>query len=341
MAERYRLFGVEMSPYSVKVRAWFRYRGIPFDWVIRNTENMAEFTQLAKLPLLPMVVTPAGKVLQDSTPIIEELEALHFGSMDDENSIYPSDPELKFVDQLLEEFADEWGNKWMFHYRWKSDVDQQGSAARLATLMLPKDAKEDQSKQMSAMIRERMVGRVWFVGSNENNAPIIERSLIQFLDDLELHLQQHSYMLGERPAFCDFALWAQLYCLRTDPTGAAIVEGRAPAVLDWIQRMHFPRATGAYADWSQLAETLTPIISNQIEKLFLPWSTANAQALAESAEEFEVELDGVMWRQKPQKYHARSLKALQGKFSHLDQHGPAVALMESLGCAQHLCSSKL
>ena len=33
-------------------------------------------------------------------------------------------PSLRFVSILLEEFGDEWGNKWMFHLRWARPVDQ-------------------------------------------------------------------------------------------------------------------------------------------------------------------------------------------------------------------------
>jgi len=36
MAESYRIFGAEMSPYSVKVRSYFRYKGIPHQWILRN-----------------------------------------------------------------------------------------------------------------------------------------------------------------------------------------------------------------------------------------------------------------------------------------------------------------
>ena len=36
MAEGYRIIGAEMSPYSVKVRSYFRYKGIPFQWIPRN-----------------------------------------------------------------------------------------------------------------------------------------------------------------------------------------------------------------------------------------------------------------------------------------------------------------
>ena len=45
MPDRYRIFGVELSPYSVKVRSYFRYKGIPHEWVVRSPINQGEFEQ--------------------------------------------------------------------------------------------------------------------------------------------------------------------------------------------------------------------------------------------------------------------------------------------------------
>ena len=38
----YRIFGSELSPYSVKVRSYFRYRGIPHQWVLRNAASQPD-----------------------------------------------------------------------------------------------------------------------------------------------------------------------------------------------------------------------------------------------------------------------------------------------------------
>src|SRR5262245_48903415 len=70
-AARYRIFGSELSPYSVKVRSYFRYKGIPHEWVVRSAANMDEFRRHAKLPLIPLVLAPGGEAMQDSTPILE------------------------------------------------------------------------------------------------------------------------------------------------------------------------------------------------------------------------------------------------------------------------------
>ena len=100
MAATYRIFGSELSPYSVKVRSYFRYKDIPHEWVLRSTLNQAEFDRHAKLPLIPLVLAPDGTALQDSTPIIERMEALH-----PEPSIHPTDPATAFVSALARRFT--------------------------------------------------------------------------------------------------------------------------------------------------------------------------------------------------------------------------------------------
>ena len=78
-------------------------------------------------------------------------------------SIYHPDPMEAFLSALLEEFGDEWGNKWMFHYRWARDVDQISAAGRIARASAPR-ASEEQYEALREQIRTRMVGRVGLRG---------------------------------------------------------------------------------------------------------------------------------------------------------------------------------
>jgi glutathione S-transferase len=309
MSSDYRIFGSEMSPYSVKVRSCFRYKQIPHLWVGRTAGNATEFSKYAKIPVIPLVVSPAGEGLQDSTPVIERIEAQHPAP-----AVHPDDPALAFIGALLEEFGDEWGNKWMFHYRWARDVDQISAAGRIALSMAP-DMNETDWTIAREKIRERMTGRVWFVGSNAQNAAFIEQTFRAALAQYEAHLATRPYLLGARPSFADFGLWGQLYCMWTDPTTAAIIQARAPHTLDWIQRMLWPRAEGAFESWDSLAPTFAPILRDQVGGLFLPWTLANAGAIGSGAEEFSVKLGDHDWIQKPQKYHAKSLAVLRAKYA--------------------------
>src|ERR1700675_4892449 len=103
MSDVYRIFGMELSPYSVKVRSYFRFKGIPHRWIIRGAANEEEFRRYAKLPLVPLVITPEGAALQDSTPILE-----HFERLFPEPSIHPPEAALAFVSALIEEYGDGW-----------------------------------------------------------------------------------------------------------------------------------------------------------------------------------------------------------------------------------------
>ena len=182
MSQAYRLFGVELSPYSLKVWAYFRYKQIPHEWIARDSTNQEEFARYAKLPLVPLVVTPDGQGRQDSTPIME-----HFEELQPEPSIQPRDPTLAFLSALIEEYGDEWGNKQMFHYRWTYAPDQQATAERIARLTRP-GLSEEEYAAATEQIRTRMVPRLSFVGSSEQTREHIESSFDRLLARLEPHL---------------------------------------------------------------------------------------------------------------------------------------------------------
>lgn len=331
MSDVYRIIGAEESPYSVKVRAYFRYKEIPHEWLSR-VDASDLYHKHARLPLVPLVVTPDERGMQDSTPIIDALER-DFS----EPAIDPPDTVAAFVSTLLEEFGDEWGNKWMFHLRWAREIDQVGCARRLAVMTLPKGTKEE-IDEAAKVIRKRMVGRVWFVGSNPVTAPQIEQSFRDALGFLEAHLSDRPYLFGGRPAFADFGLWGQFYTARRDHTPRQIIEASAPNVSAWVDRMLAPTAVGQFESWESLAPSLTPLLVDQVGSLFLPWSAANAAAIAAGEEEFSVVLKNNAWTQKPQKYHARSLGVLKSKYQRVSDDPRVNALLSETGCLDYLAA---
>jgi glutathione S-transferase len=330
MSADYRIFGSEMSPYSVKVRSYFRYKGLAHRWMNRAGDTAGDYARHAKLPIIPLVITPDEEGVQDSTPIIDRLEREH-----PTPAIHPGDPTLAFLSALIEEFGDEWGNKWMFHYRWARDVDRNSAAGRIALSMNP-GADEATWTAVTAQVRERMVSRVWFVGSSEVNAGFIEATFAAAIAQLEAHLTGRQYLFGARPAYGDFALWGQLYEAWTDPTPGALIEARAPAVLAWIHRMLYPAALGAFEAWKSLRPTLAPILSDQVGRLFLPWTVANAAALANGQEEYTVRLGDHDWTQKPQRYHAKSLGVLRERYAAIAERGALDAILGEAGCLEGL-----
>jgi glutathione S-transferase len=329
MTELYRIFGSEMSPYSVKVRSYARYKGIPHEWIPRTTASEEAYRKYARLPIVPTVATPQDEGLQDSTPIMETLDARF-----PEPSIHPADPALAFLSALIEEFGDEWGNKLMFHHRWFAQVDQLASAQTLARLAQPQ-GDEAEVAQWAAMILQRMSTRGHFVGSSPANAPLITGYYFELLDLLEAHLRTRKYLFGGRPAFADFGLGGQMYECSVDPTCGAGMRARGPAVLDWCHRMMEPREDGPFETWESLAPTLKPLLA-YIGRYFLPWTAANARAQEAGEAEFTVDLPGGAYTQPPQKYHARSLGVLRARYAGVADNAVLKALLDEAGCTPWL-----
>ena len=358
-----RLFGSENSPYSIKVRNYMRYKGIPHVWLLKNGSNEEEYASLAKLPIIPTARFPDGTAVQDSTPMMEALELKHPAT-----AVHPSAASgdqaamLRFVSELLEEFGDEWGNKWMFHYRWARLIDQKTVAKRLVTEMLgggPEPPDADTVEQMSGFVQKRMSGRGFAVGSNDTTAPMIEASFRSALRLLEAHLAGgggaaggRSYLLGGRPSFADFSLGAQLFQALIDPTAGDVM---APftRVCAWCRGLNDPPSGAVdqlppFESWASLQPTLEPLLATEV-RAFLVWSAANAEAVAAKAESMRVDLGrpGVsgawagtcVWEQSvggPQRYHAKSLKALRAKFAALSTNSALRDVLSRTGCLDAL-----
>src|SRR5262249_51877268 len=155
----------------------------------------------------------------------------------------------------VEEYGDEWGNKWMFHYRWRYQPDVWSTAERIAQQMMGAQGTLAVA-QARASVAERMTGRLGFGGSNSQTQATTEASFKRALALVEAHLQSRPYMLGARPAMADFGLWGQLYEAATDPTPGAIMRATAPKVMAWVNRMLAPKNEGRFEAWPALAPTL-------------------------------------------------------------------------------------
>ena len=109
----YRLLGANASPYSMKMRAVLRYRRLPFIWE-PSSLRLPEAFRAVKPAVVPVLQYPDGHFMNDSTPLAYDLEQQHPGT----RSIIPESEGAAFLSDLIEDMADEWGTKCMFHYRW-------------------------------------------------------------------------------------------------------------------------------------------------------------------------------------------------------------------------------
>ncbi len=335
MPGQYLIYGAELSPYSVKVRSYFRFKEIPHKWIVRNATTQKDFDKLAKIQVVPLVLTPEGEVLQDSTPIIQKLEKVFT-----KKSITPKEPDTAFVSRLIEEYADEWAVKQMFHYRWRYPDDQNYASQRFGELFVPGWANKIPffnsilKKVFANIFKKRMKSRLWVIGSNKVTEETIEESFSNLISLLNKHLETRKYLFGQRPALADFALWGQVYNAWTDVTGKKIIEAGFPNVKRWIDRMLEPKKEGDFEQWASLEATLMPILVSEVAETFLPWVAANNKAIKNGDDHLSITLNNKLFEHKVtsvQKYHTKSFSALLAEYSDIPDKNRLNELLKKAG----------
>jgi len=288
------------------------------------------------VPLLPTFYLPdaAGQVVPvtDSTPLIRRFEAEFEG-----RSVLPPDPVVEFLDQLLEDYADEWLTKCMFHYRWYHAADVAKAGA-----VLPHWSRIDVTDEAIApfqkMITERQVSRLGVVGSNDVTAPVIEASYRRFLRLFDAHLQTSRFLFGRRPAAADFAIAGQLTCLALfDPTPVALTLAESPRIVAWVEWLEELSGLAVDdADWIT-RDAVSPTLRGLLQeagRVHAKFLVANAAALDAGAEQVETEIDGRPWVQKPFPYQVKCLRWLREAHAALapEDREAVDAILAGTGC---------
>ena len=229
------LLGAPGSPYTRKMIALLRYRHIPYRILWGSHVQPPAGYPAPKVKLLPTVYFGEGEAREamvDSTPIIRRLEREHAP-----RSVIPENDLLRFLDLLIEDFADEWMTKAMFHYRWEYLEDAANAGPLLIFWQDPRfdDATADKMAQAFA---KRQIDRLYVVGSNKVTGPVIEASYQRLVGILDRIVQRQGFVLGTRPSSADFAIYAQLSQLGiVDPTPARILAKASPRLRAWLDRV--------------------------------------------------------------------------------------------------------
>lgn len=319
------LMGVPGSPYTRKMLALMRYRRIPYRLLpgsrhlIEPESGRFRDRPEAKVPLLPTYYFTDSDgeetAVTDSSLLLRRFERDYTG-----RSVIPEDPVLALIDFILEDYADEWLTKAMFHYRWTYRPDIEKAAQMLPRWHNTTAGEEDIAKR-GAAISERQITRLSYVGSNETTAPTIESSFKRFIQLLDAHLQASPFLLGKRPASCDFAVYGQLTCLALfDPTPQAIILEQAPRVYAWVEVLEdisgYELMDNDWIDPENLPPTLSAMLG-ELGRIYAPYLLANAEAVESSADKMETTLDGRPWVQNPFPYQAKCLRWIRDEYRKL------------------------
>lgn len=330
-----RFKGVPGSPYTRKMLAYLRFRRIPYELLVGDQDAL-EGLPKPKVELLPTFYLPnsAGdlEAVVDSTPLIRRFEAEYDG-----RATIPNNSALAFINYLVEDYADEWLTKAMFHYRWhyQADIDMAGTILPQWTGLR---SSAEHLAARSDYIAKRQISRLYVVGSNDITAPVIEDSYRRFLSIMDKIIERRGFVFGARPSSADFAIYAQLTQLaKFDPTPAKICLDQAPRVHGWTDVVDDLSGNPALdGDWIDLVDAKSALneLLAEIGHVYAPALIANAQAMAKGDENFSTSIDGRPWTQPTFPYQAKCLVAINHLYQQLasDARAQVDDILQGTGC---------
>lgn len=265
--DQFVVHGLTVSYFTRKVTGYLDYKGIP--WRLKPSIGMnLEARAAGWNGGIPIVVTPEGEMIWDSTSVL-----LHLDTRYPEPAILPEDPVLRFLAFLLDDFSDEWlyrhavGTRWLFE---ENTVSGSWDISREGSLEVPGPIE-----QTRALVTAAMKACLSRLGTTpENIQAWVDESLLPWQRALGAHVSAYGFLLGARPCLADFALFGgNVAHFVNDPVCRRWTEEASQAVVAHTHAMMTPRDR-EYGAWlassRDLPETLIALL-RETGRHYLPW----------------------------------------------------------------------
>ena len=202
------LHSYTISPYSAKVRAVLRWKGLAFREQVVHPARRRIVRAISGQSRLP-VLEDGGRVIADSTRIVAYLDETY-----PERPVLPADPVERGRARVLEEWADEGLPHVVQPVRWLMATNFPRVAAQLRSAYPQNDAGEDLffalvARGLRLDMARRFGPRIGFGKPTRH----LHR-LTEVLDDLEAAIGPSGWLLAETPTVADFAVAGWISLLR-------------------------------------------------------------------------------------------------------------------------------
>lgn len=269
MSRPWTFYAAPMSLFSAKVRPALQYKKIEFTEVWPTREVQRRIREKTGVRFIPVIETDTGEVLQDSPRMLERIEDLR-----PTPAIFPEDPAVRIVAEVLHDFCDEVLVAQALHWRWSFPEQRAWIEADWEVVF----------GSIASKLADQMSGYLTMVGITERTRDAAEGWFHDLLDILQAHFAESRYLLGDVITVADYALFAPMFAhFARDPVPARIVRSRAPNVMAWL---HEVSAGGPPAPWAgppAVRETLVPLL-HRIAAGFVPSVLAIGNFVADAIE---------------------------------------------------------
>ena len=263
------LWGTPHSLYTGKARSCLIKKGLAFiERCPSHTDYKARVRPAVGMVTFPVLETPAGQFIQDSTDIVTYLDSLD--SPSSLTSMIPATPVQQVVARLIDGFGLEGMLQAAMHYRWSYRDEQELFLQTEFGRGLYAGADREARRNAGKRVMDFFSASLPALGITPATAPAIETAYEALLEALDVHFQSYPYVMGWRVSIADLGLIAPMYAhLGRDPYPTALMKRRAPNVARWVERMQLPNTPdGEYAphdaNWlpdDALPDTLEPLLA--------------------------------------------------------------------------------
>jgi len=243
--------GADVSYFSGKVRPALPHKNL---WYREVTPNLKEIVAKTGVAFIPVLMTPDGDAWQDTSTILDRLEAAH-----PEPPLYPATPVQRIVAYLIELYGDEIGILPAMHYRWSFEESSQKARVDFAL--------GSGNPAAAGAFADRMAQAKDMLGVSDATAAAIEAHLRELLDALCAHFEEHRFLLGDSMSLADCGLMGPFYGhLFRDAVPERLLLQTAFRVCCWIERMNRPPLVQrGWLPNDAIAETLKPVLRNMAD----------------------------------------------------------------------------
>jgi glutathione S-transferase len=230
--DKYILWGANWSLYTAKVRPYLIKKKI--DYVELNPSH-PHFNDTVMKSVgyfsVPVLETPEGEIIADSTEIMEFLEP-RFPDL----PMLPADKTLAALARLIHSFGSEGLTKSAMYLRWNTSYENRLFARAEFERTL---GTREQADFFAVSMRGYLP--VLGVGLDHSVDVAIEASIEALYDALNAHFLKYPYILGGVPSLADYGLMGALYAHHGRDVGSSNqMKIRAPALYRWIETMMRP-----------------------------------------------------------------------------------------------------
>lgn len=236
MSTPYLVYGSPPSMYTGKTRAFMRKSGLAFrERLPADPRYGATIMPAVGKLWLPVLEAPDGTIVQDTTEIIDFIEAREPGVA----TCYPQGPRQRIAALIIELYGDEGMVRQAMHYRWNF-LDENGRflATNIGRMISP-EASLEEAQLMASGPMTHLKGYLPAIGVLPETIPVIEAQFMELMAVLDEHFLHHPYLFGGRPSVGDYGLMSPLYAhLGRDPYPAYLMARHADRLHRWVERMN-------------------------------------------------------------------------------------------------------